>query len=305
MTKNVAASVHQRLLNRAAKTHRPFNELLQYFVMERFLYRLSRSVYADRFILKGALMFSAWRGPFTRPTNDIDLAGRTVNTVENLVAIVTALCLENSTSEDGLEFLANTVKGELIMEGADYEGVRVSLTAQLGPARIMFHVDVGFGDLIYPAAVSIQLPVLLDFPPPVLQGYSQESVIAEKYHAMVQHGELNSRLKDFYDLGLLAAQFEFDGETLARAIQVTFQWRNTGLLLAPPAFSVEFAHSQVRQRNWTVFLQRRQITTAPPLFSAVVDALRLFLLPVTHALLDHRPFTHHWAPGGPWCVPPA
>jgi len=116
-----------------------------------------------------------------------------------------------------VEFLAGTVSGEPIIEGADYEGVRVSLTAKLGNARIVFHIDIGFGDPITPGPVPVQLPTLLDFPPPILRGYNRETSIAEKYHAMVYHGELNSRWKDFYDVWRLAEKFEFDGVTLAQA----------------------------------------------------------------------------------------
>jgi hypothetical protein len=303
MTKNLAASVHQRLLNRATAAQRPFDELLQYFGMERFLYRLGRSVYADQFVLKGALMFSVWQGPFARPTRDIDLSGRTANTVENLVAIVKAICLDSSAGEEGVEFLAGTVSGEPIIEGADYEGVRVSLTAKLGNARIVFHIDIGFGDPITPGPVPVQLPTLLDFPPPILRGYNRETSIAEKYHAMVYHGELNSRWKDFYDVWRLAEKFEFDGVTLAQAIRATFQWRNTDLVVVPVALSVEFANNAARQKGWTTFLKRSQINDASPMFSAIVDALRLFLPPVTCALIDHQAFEQRWLPGGPWRVP--
>lgn len=303
MTKNLAASVHQRLLNRANAVQRPFNELLQYFGMERFLYRLGRSIYADRFILKGALMFSVWQGPFARPTRDIDLAGWTANTVENLVTIVKAICLDSSAEEDGVEFLAEAVSGGPIMEGADYEGVRVNLTAKLGSARIVFHIDIGFGDPITPGPVPVQLPTLLDFPPPSLRGYNRETAIAEKYHAMVYHGELNSRWKDFYDVWLLAEKFEFDGATLAQALRATFQWHTTELVSAPVALSVEFASNPARQRGWTTFLKRSQITDAPPTFSAVVDALRLFLPPVTRALIENQAFEQRWWPGGPWRAP--
>lgn len=189
------------------------------------------------------------------------------------------------------------------MEGADYEGVRVSLTAKLGNARIVFRIDIGFGDLITPGPVPVQLPTLLDFSPPILRGYSRETFVAEKYHAMVHHGELNSRWKDFYDIWLLAEKFEFDGVTLVQAVRATFQWRKTDLVLNPVAFSVEFANNAARQKGWTTFLKRSQITDALPTFSAVVDALRLFLQPVTRALIDHQTFEQCWLPSGPWRAP--
>ncbi len=300
MTKNLASSVHQRLMNRAKAEQRPFNELLHYFVLERFLYRLGTSPYARRFVLKGALMFNVWQGPSARPTRDIDLAGHMTNTVEELVSTIKAIGLAPAPVEDGLEFLPETVSGEPIIAGADYEGVRVSVIARLGSARIPFHVDIGFGDLIYPAATSVQLPALLDFPPPVLQGYSRESLIAEKYQAMVHHGEINSRLKDFYDVWLLASKFEFDGATLAQAIRATFEQRQTDLVPTPTAFGTEFAAETARQRQWTSFLTRSQIADAPANLIDVVEALRRFLQPVTFALIARQDFDQHWPPGGPW-----
>ncbi len=300
MTQNLAQSVHQRLLNQARTTQRPFNELLQYFVMERFLYRLSRSAQMERFILKGALMFSAWQGPFARPTRDIDFQGRTGNDVDNIVALIKSICVTVPDIQDGVEFLAETVSGGPIMEGADYEGVRVNVTARLGTARIPFHIDVGFGDPIAAGPVSVQLPTLLDFPAPVLRGYSRETVIAEKYHAMAHHGEINSRLKDFYDVWLLATKFEFEGKVLAQAIQATFRWRETALDPAVVALSAEFAGDAARQQSWTIFLKRAQIAGAPAAFGEVVEVLRVFLQPITQALIEGLGVEWRWSPGGPW-----
>jgi hypothetical protein len=245
-------------------------------------------------------MFSVWHGPFTRPTRDIDLAGRVASTVEELVAVIKAIGQLPSPVEDGLEFLPETVSGEPILAGADYEGVRVSVMAKLGNARIPFHVDIGFGDLIYPPAASVQFPALLDFPPPVLQGYSRESVIAEKYQAIVHHGEINSRLKDFYDIWLLANRFEFDGALLAQAIRATFQQRHTDLVPLPTAFTSDFAAEVARQRQWSSFLTRSQITDAPATLLDAIEVLRQFLQPVTVALMEQRHFVQRWLPGGPW-----
>ena len=303
MSPDIAASVRQRLKNRARTENRLFNDLLQYYILERFLYRLGQSAHSRRFVLKGALMFSVWQGPLLRPTHDIDLAGRTSNTAENIIAVIQDICHEIVAKDDGVIFMADSVKAAAILESADYSGLRVTLIALLGTARVPFHIDIGFGDPITPGPVPVQLPTLLDFPPPSLRGYNRETVIAEKYHAMVYHGELNSRLKDFYDAWLLAEKFEFDGATLAQAIRATFQWHTTDLVSAPVALSVGFASNAVRQRGWTTFLKRSQITDAPPTFSAVVDALRLFLPPVTRALIEKQAFEQRWLPGGPWRDP--
>jgi len=182
--KNIEHSVHQRLLNRARKENRPFDELLQYFAMERFLYRLSKSRYKDNFILKGALLLTVWETPVTRPTRDIDFLGITDNSVENIITIVKEIC-RTEVERDGIEFDESTVTGERITEDADYEGVRILLGGSLGRASITLHLDVGFGDLIIPEAEDIHYSSMLGFPAPILRGYSKESTIAEKFEAMV------------------------------------------------------------------------------------------------------------------------
>lgn len=179
MTQNVAASVHQRLLNLARAEGRPFNELLQYYALERFLYRLGRSPHRDRLVLKGALMFGVWDAPFPRPTRDIDLLGRMPNEVDVVTITLRDVC-EQPVQDDGLRFATETVVGERVALAADYAGVRVRFTAYLGSAHIPMQIDVGFGDQIVPGAVPVRLPTLLDFPPPEVHGYSRESAIAEK-----------------------------------------------------------------------------------------------------------------------------
>jgi hypothetical protein len=155
VTKNVGASVRQRLLNKARETGRPFGEILQYFAMERFLYRLSKSEYADKFVLKGALMLSAWNAPLLRPTMDIDLLGRMGNDIGAMAAIVREICAERVAPDDGLVFDVATVQGERIADAAEYEGVRMRFRATLDAARIQMQLDVGFGDVVVPAAVPI------------------------------------------------------------------------------------------------------------------------------------------------------
>ena len=170
--KNIAASVHQRLLNKAKESSRPFNELLQYFAIERFIYRLSKSPHADKFILKGALMFSAWCGPASRPTLDIDLLGKIDNKLEVITAAIKDACLMD-VKADGISFNAETVEAARITEDAEYEGVRVRVHGSLGNARISIQIDIGFGDVIVPNPGAILYPAILDFPGPELKGYSR------------------------------------------------------------------------------------------------------------------------------------
>jgi predicted nucleotidyltransferase component of viral defense system len=222
--RDVGASVRQRLLNQSRAHQRPFQELLQYFAMERFLYRLAQSPFSDRFILKGALLLTAWRAPLSRPTMDIDLAGRTSNGLDHIADLVGAVC-EVVTEPDGIEFNRASIEASRIKEDADYEGVRVRFHATLAKARIPMQIDIGFGDVIVPGPIEIEYPTMLDFPAAVLQAYPRETVIAEKLEALTKLGLLNSRMKDYYDLALLSRLYSFKGEPLIEAIVATFRHR--------------------------------------------------------------------------------
>ena len=299
MTANVAASVHQRLLNQARETGRPFNELLQYFALERFLYRLGKSTYSHLFVLKGALMFTIWQGPSARSTKDIDLLGRLENTSERMIEVMRAVCLEEVMADDGLRFQTDSISAERITEGADYQGMRVFVPATLGAARIPVRIDIGFGDALVPGSTMVQLPAILDFPPPRLQGYSRESVVAEKLQAMVFLGEINSRMKDFYDIWLLASSSVFQGTILVNAIEATFARRYTPVSVSPVALSADFATTD-KQIQWTAFSSRHPGITMPAKLEIVVIDLAAFLLPPLSAVYKKNPFYQHWLPGGPW-----
>lgn len=195
--KNVAASVRQLLLNKSKNENRVFGEIVQYYAMERFLYRLSKSEHAKRFILKGALLLRAWRSPEVRPTMDIDMLGKTSNREESIVSQITDI-IAVKVEPDGLKFDPETVQAERITEDADYKGIRIRFYGFLGSARIKMQIDIGFGDIIYPDAEESELPTILDSPNPKLFCYSRESSIAEKFQAMVKLGVLNSRRKVFH-----------------------------------------------------------------------------------------------------------
>ena len=170
--KDVAASVRARLQTNAKDTNRPFQEVLQYFAMERFLYRLSRSLHSEKFVLKGGLMLTAWRAPSSRPTKDIDLLAKMPNDVDSVVQVVREVC-EQEVEPDGLEFDVDDLAGRIIKDDAEYEGIRVDLRATLQNARIHMQIDMGFGDVVVPAAVSMEYPTILDHDPPRLNGYSR------------------------------------------------------------------------------------------------------------------------------------
>jgi hypothetical protein len=295
--RNISASIRQRLLNLARKDRRPFGELLQYYAMERFLYRLSRSEHADSFILKGALMLRVWSAPEHRPTMDIDMLGRTSNDEAGVIALIQdVLYLE--VEADGLVFDPESVRAERITEDADYEGIRIRFSGVLGTARIHMQVDIRFGDVVHPEPRSWDFPTLLDSPTPRLLGYSRESAIAEKLEAMVKLGELNSRMKDFYYIWLLSRSFDFDGELLAEAVRLTFKQRNTELPQQIIAFTDRFMDA--KQIQWSAFWGRLQQERVPDSFAEVVEAVQDFIAPVVSTLASGGQFSGKWPRAGPW-----
>lgn len=296
--KNIAASVRQRLLNKARNDHRPFNELLQYFAIERFLYRLSRSPHADKFILKGALMLRVWQAPLFRPTMDIDMLGRnTENEVEKIVKQVYDICLVEVES-DGLKFNTESIRGERITEDADYEGVRIRFVAQLETAKIPMQMDIGFGDVVVPGPQEAILPTILDFPPPHLFGYSLESAIAEKFEAMVKLGELNSRMKDFYDIWLLSRQFDFMGERLKDAMSETLKNRGTNFPAEIVAFSNSFL--SMKSGQWQAFHRRLGQENIPADFAKIMGHVKIFLDPIVESIRSGKATPSNWEAPGPW-----
>ncbi len=295
--KNPAASVRQRLLNRARSEGRPSNELLQYYAMERFLYRLSQTDYVNRYILKGALMLSVWRAPDFRPTMDIDLLGKTNNDEAQVVAQIRDI-LGANVEADGLDFDRDSLISERITEEAEYQGVRICFLGTLGVARINMQIDVGFGDPVFPEPELEELPTVLGHAAPRLYCYSRESAIAEIFQAMVKLGDLNSRMKDFYDIWMLSRQFDFVGAQLAESIRLTFERRGTTV----PAELALFSDSimETKQIQWNAYRKRLNQEDVPFSFTEVVDFVEGFLRPIAVLLSSGKPILKKWKAPGPW-----
>jgi hypothetical protein len=267
--------------------------------MERFLFRLGVSEHAAKFVLKGALLFTAWRAPASRPTADIDLLGRTSNALDAIVAIVADVCTVE-VEPDGLAFDTHSIAAERIAEDADYQGMRVKLRGNLGTARVTLQLDIGFGDIIVPRAQQVRYPTLLDMSPPRIRCYSRETTIAEKFEAMTKLGILNSRMKDFYDIWFLTRLYEFDGRVLATAISKTFAHRDTPIDPATVAFSEAFAQDAAKRAQWKAFVRKTALEDVPTELAEVVACIRGFLQPVAKALAAARSFEKIWRPLGPW-----
>jgi len=299
VTSNTAASVRGRLTNRAKASQRPFQEVLQHYALERLLYRLAQSPHRGRFLLKGALLLNAWHALVSRPTRDIDLLGYAENDVAVIEAMFREIC-ELPVVDDGLRFDASTLIGSRIKKDGDYQGVRLTFVAFLEKARVPMQIDIGFGDVVNPGAEERDYPTLLDFPAPHLRMYPRETVIAEKFEAMVNLGTLNTRMKDFFDIWLLASQYDFAGPALALAIGKTFENRGTQLDANPIALTPVFTAADGTQKQWGAFVKRSQLNEAPKTLDEARDLLRRFLLPVASALLEAPAFTASWAAPGPW-----
>jgi len=297
--RDVGASVRQRLLNQSRAQGRPFQELLQYFAMERFLYRLAKSPFSDRFVLKGALLLTAWRAPLSRPTMDIDLAGRTSNELDHIAELIGAVC-EIVAEPDGVEFDRASIEVSRIKEDADYDGVRVRFHATLAKARIPMQIDIGFGDVMVPGPTQVEYPTLLDFPAPVLQAYSRETVIAEKLEALTKLGLLNSRMKDYYDLALLSRMYSFEGEDLSEAIIATFRHRGTSIEAEPIGLMDAFYADPARAVQWRAFVRRSRFTEQSGDLERLVVEIRTFVFPLLAAAAGEKPLKVRWQAGGPW-----
>ena len=301
--KNVPASVHRRLLNLARSRDTQLNFLLQSYVAERFLYRLGQSPVSDRFTLKGATLFVVWGGETFRGTRDVDLLRSGFPEQEelhvDLETIATVPC-----PEDGVVFElgAENIRLRPLPVGRTQGAVRARLNARLGKIRLPLQVDVGFGDLPFPDRERCSYPVLLDQPEPSIWTYPRESHVAEKFHAMVQLGRSNTRMKDLWDVAALGARFSFHGPTLRQAVQHTFRIRGTTLDDEVPALlEASFFSAEERERLWAGFLTNALLfSDGPVVLSDVGDRIRRFLGPVHTSIVRDEPFRRRWSPGGPW-----
>ena len=335
--RNLVASVAARLLKVAHEREEEYQLVLMRYGLERLLYRLGRSPYAGQFVVKGALLFSVWAAQTEqaehtearvasnetissptassvlsaqrphRATHDLDLLGFGTAEIARLEQVFRDLCqLQLSGDEDdGLALQPETVRAAPIREEQEYGGIRVHLLALLGKARIPLQVDVGFGDVVTPAPSEVAFPILLpDLPAPHVRVYPRETVVAEKFEAIVHLGLPNTRMKDFYDLWTLANQFAFDGDQLCAAVRATFTRRSTELPSKdeePMALTPHFGDERTKQLQWAAFLRKGRLAAEPkPDLSDVLAVLRKFLIPPSVAIAAGQSFISTWLAGGPW-----
>ncbi|MCD9032956.1 nucleotidyl transferase AbiEii/AbiGii toxin family protein [Luteimonas sp. Y-2-2-4F] len=278
---DIAASVRARLLNLARGTRRPLDQLLTRYALERLLHRLSRSRHRDRYALKGALLVATWFDSPHRPTRDVDFLGFGDPSIDVMLSRFREIL--SIAADDGLAYDIAALHAEPIRQDHHYGGIRLRTTAALAGARIPIVVDIGFGDAIEPGLQEIDLPVLLDMPVPRLLAYPPETVIAEKFEAMVRFGLANSRLKDYYDAWALLTMRQLDPGRLRSAIAATFERRGTALPTGTPdALTAAYAAADGRERQWLAFT--RNVERETPTLDVVVTELEAWLMPVVRRI---------------------
>jgi predicted nucleotidyltransferase component of viral defense system len=297
---NLPASVATRLRNVAMTKGIDLAFVLRRYAIERLLYRLSVSDERDRFVLKGAMLFTAWLPDPFRPTQDLDLLGFGDAAVPAIAARIEAVC-RAEVPDDGLVFDCATLRAEPIRGNQEYGGVRVKLTARLARTQIPVQIDIGFGDAVTPAIVELEFPALLDAPAPMIRAYPKETVLAEKLQAIVVLGAVNTRIKDYYDLLALARLFAFDGATVRDALIATFARRGTPLPAdVPVGLSAAFSSDVQKAQLWEAFIDREALLLEPGDLTAAVEDIAAFVLPPLAAAQSGAAFTKRWKAGGPW-----
>jgi len=275
---NIAASVKERLRNISIQNEKEFQSVISQYVQERFLYRLSESIYSNNLILKGALLFIAHDISRNRPTRDIDFLGLKIpNEIDDLVEVIKEIL--NIKFDDGLRFDSDSVEAENITEDGDYKGVRIKFYVFLENSRERMQLDIGFGDTITAGPVEIEFPTLLDYPAPKLKVYSIETAIAEKFEAIVSLQLQTSRMKDFYDILFFAEHYNFKKETFILAVTTTFNNRSTDLELSKTIFEDQFKKNERFQNLWKAFLDRNKLENNKT-FSEAVSQIQSFIQPV-------------------------
>lgn len=297
---NLGASVAARLRNLARETRDDAQTILTSYCFERLLYRIGKSSLSDRFVLKGAMLLRVWSNQPYRATRDLDLLRRGDGSFDAIARDLREI-VSTPVPPDGVEFDASDPLIETIRAEDEYAGTRVRIAALCDTARLVLQIDMGLGDVVWPAAQLCDYPTLLDFPAPEVLAYPREAVVAEKLEAMVVLGDRNSRIKDFFDLHHLANHFQFDRATLAEAVRRTFERRGTPIPVEEPlGLTPEYWANPSRPAQVRSFARRAGLeipATFEEDFTRVVGA---FLAPVLEDLRMGRKNDAQWLAGGPW-----
>lgn len=290
--KDISASVRARLAIIGKRERRSFDSILLLYMQERILYRISISEYCDRFVLKGGLlmfMLTEYKG---RPTRDIDfLAEQISNDINYIKNVFTKIC-KVKCEDDGVIFDAEGIEVEEIKKDAEYHGLRVKTICFLGNAKKTVQLDIGFGDVVIPKPKLMECPILLKMKPPIIKVYSIESIVSEKFQAMIALSVSNSRMKDFFDIYILLNTSNFDGRKLQEAVSETLQRRHTSIERENVIFTEEFSKEQNRTKMWNAFL--RKINSPNIEFYDVMRNIVIFLKPIYDSIVQEEEFFKNW-----------
>ena len=299
-TEGLAHSIHTRLVARSKELGMEAQVLLERYALHRFLFRLSKSVHADRFLLKGAQLMLIWIGETARATRDADLLGIGDLADSELQRIITDLCNQTVT-DDGMEYLVDSIRIAPIREETAYGGRRIHVQARVGNARLRLQIDVGIGDAVTPEPEWVELPQMLDLPAPKLRAYRPETSIAEKLETIVARGLLNSRLKDYFDIYILSLNESFDLPVLSHAIRATFERRSSPLPSSTPiGLTQTFVDEPGKALQWRGFLDKAGVEGIPEDLIDVIEAIAAFMSPVLSGIQTETTSDQHWPPRGPW-----
>lgn len=288
-----AISVKDRLKKQAIEEKKTMQDKIVMYGLERTIYRLSISEYAERFTLKGGIfLYALFNGDYTRATTDIDLLAQCIsNDIEEMKKVFKEIF--SIKCDDALRFDLNTLDVIYITEFKEYHGVKVSILGHLDKTKVPISIDIGFGDIVYPERMKMDFPVLLDMDIPKVYAYSISSVVAEKFEAFVSLGLANSRYKDFYDIYVLSDRYNFDGKELTNAIKETFNHRGTSFDDIV-AFEDGFADDETRLMRWNSFVKKKKALVKLS-FEETVQLLKILLFPIVDAIKKNELFERTWS----------
>lgn len=275
---NYARSIKARLLNMADGDNKKYQQLVVRFFHERLLFRLSKSDYRERFILKGGALLYAFEKFMPRPTLDIDFMGRRIdNDKENILSAFKSIATM-SYPEDGITFHHEIMTANDITVEKKYPGVRINMTVNIGTYMQNLTLDIGFGDIIVPSPTELEYPTIFDaLEEPAIMAYSLETVVAEKFQTMIDRGRFNSRMKDYFDLYRIFSVHKFDEPLLSEAIKATFQNRGTEFVEKHDFFSEDFENDAMLNQQWINYVRRMKLTL--PSFQDIHKTVSNVLLP--------------------------
>lgn len=273
-----AKSIKARLLNMSDGNNKKYQQLIVRFFHERLLFRLSKSEYRERFILKGGALLYAFEEFIPRPTLDIDFMGHRINNDKANVLTAFKNIASMSYPEDGITFHTDTLTADDITVEKTYPGVRIGMVANIGSYKQNLTFDIGFGDVIVPRPQELEYPTLFDaMEEPDILAYSLETVVAEKFQTMIDRGRFNSRMKDYFDLYRIISVHQFDNTLLSEAIKATFENRGTEFVEGHDFFSEDFTEDTMLNRQWKNYIRKMKLDL--PSFPEIHNSITQWLMP--------------------------